>query len=437
MSIPTALGFLGQTLYDVVDMIWIGRISGAAVAGVTIFAAVFWSVEALNEIIGISSVSLISQSYGAKNLERTNRVIEQTLTFKALVALLAMAFLLVFLRPLLGFLAPDEAVLDHALDYGFIRLFFLPVMFSSYTVNTALRCIGDAKSPMMIMLFASVLNIILDPIFIFERIPGTSLPGLNLGIFGAGLATVISISIAFTIGFYLLYSGKRGPKISFKGLLKLDWSIDYKLITIGLPTGFEMLTRNVSWFIAKKIIATFGTVAVATIGIGNRFSGLLVMPLLGMYVGSTAIVGQNLGANQIETARKTVKATAIVGALLMGITGGFALLLPGLIMRMFINDQTVIGLGINMIRFIGPGTVFLGIFYGYASAFGGAGYMKPFITSSVISRGCVLIPLLLIFILALHLPIETIWLTLVLTDATAALVMYFAYRRGKWESKRV
>lgn len=287
------------------------------------------------------------------------------------------------------------------------------------------------------MLFASVLNIILDPIFIFERIPGTSLPGLNLGIFGAGLATVISISIAFTIGFYLLYSGKRGPKISFKGLLKLDWSIDYKLITIGLPTGFEMLTRNVSWFIAMKIIATFGTVAVATIGIGNRFSGLLVMPLLGMYVGSTAIVGQNLGANQIETARKTVKATAIVGALLMGIAGGFALLLPGLIMRMFINDQTVIGLGINMIRFIGPGTVFLGIFYGYASAFGGAGYMKPFITSSVISRGCVLIPLLLIFILALHLPIETIWLTLVLTDATAALVMYFAYRRGKWESKRV
>ena len=167
MSIPTALGFLGQTLYDVVDMIWIGRISGAAVAGVTIFAAVFWSVEALNEIIGISSVSLISQSYGAKNLERTTRVIEQPLTFKALVAFLAMAFLLVFLRPLLGFLAPDEAVLDHALDYGFIRLFFLPVMFSSYTVNTALRCIGDAKSPMMIMIFASVLNIIHDTIFIY------------------------------------------------------------------------------------------------------------------------------------------------------------------------------------------------------------------------------------------------------------------------------
>ena len=176
MSIPTALGFLGQTIYDVVDMIWIGRVSSAAVAGITIFVIVFWTVEVLNEIIGISSVSLISQSFGAKDYERTRRVIEQTLTFKALMALLAMIFLLIFLKPLLGFLTQDEEVLKHALDYGFIRLFFLPMMFSSYTVNTALRCVGDAKSPMMIMLFVSILNAVLDPIFIFERVPGIA-PG--------------------------------------------------------------------------------------------------------------------------------------------------------------------------------------------------------------------------------------------------------------------
>ncbi|HPE42203.1 MAG TPA: MATE family efflux transporter, partial [Thermotogota bacterium] len=73
MALPTALGFLGQTLYDLVDMIWLGRISSFAVAGVTVFATVFWSVEVLNEIIGMSSVSMISQSYGAKNFDRTDR----------------------------------------------------------------------------------------------------------------------------------------------------------------------------------------------------------------------------------------------------------------------------------------------------------------------------------------------------------------------------
>jgi len=437
MSIPTALGFLGQTIYDVVDMIWIGRVSSAAVAGITIFVIVFWTVEVLNEIIGISSVSLISQSFGAKDYERTRRVIEQTLTFKALMALLAMIFLLIFLKPLLGFLTQDEEVLKHALDYGFIRLFFLPMMFSSYTVNTALRCVGDAKSPMMIMLFVSILNAVLDPIFIFERVPGTSLPGLNLGVFGAGLATVISISIAFAIGFYLLYSGKRGIKISLRGLLKLDWSIDYRLLTIGLPTGFEMLIQKASWYLAMKVIAAFGTVAVATIGIGNRFTSLLGMPLIGLYVGSTAIVGQNLGANRITTARETVKAGVVVGAIFVAIAAGLAFSFPEGIMRIFIDDPAVVNLGIAMVRILAPGVLFLAVFYGIAAAFGGSGYMKPFITASVISRCCVLLPLLAIFAFLLNWPVETIWVTLVLTDAASALVMFFAYRQRKWESKRV
>ncbi len=437
MSIPTALGFLGQTVYDVVDMIWLGRISSNAVAGVTVFATVFWSVEVLNEIIGISSVSLISQSYGAKNTVRTNRVIEQTLTFKALIALVAMAFLLIFLNPLLSFLTQDAQVLKDALDYGFIRIFFLPIMFSSYTVNTALRCVGDAKSPMFIMLFAALLNIFLDPVFIFEKIPGTVIPGLNLGVFGAALATAVSTSVAFAVGFYLLFSGKRGIKITLKGLLKLDWSIDYKLMTIGLPTGFELLTRNISWYITMKIIAMFGTAAVATIGIGSRFTGLLIMPLIGLHIGSNTIVGQNLGTNQIERARETVKATTIVGVLIMAAAGVFAILFPDLIMGMFIGDRAVIDLGRNMIRVIGPGTVFLAAFYGFSSAFGGAGYMKPFITSSVISRWCFLVPVLLLLTQVFKSPIEAVWAVMVLTDAVAATVMMIGFKQGKWETKRV
>lgn len=437
MAIPTSLGFLGQTIYDVVDMIWLGRISTNAVAGVTVFATIFWSVEALNEIIGISSVSLIGQSYGSKNISRTNRVIEQTLTFKALVAFIAMLLLLLTLRPLLGFLTQDVPVLKAAKDYGYIRIFFLPVMFSSYTVNTALRCIGDAKSPMFIMLFTACLNIILDPLFIFDRVPGTSIPGLNLGVFGAALATVLSTLVAVAIGFFLLYSGKRGVKITLKGLLKLDWSIDSKLITIGLPTGFELLTRNISWYIAMKIIASFGTVAVATIGIGTRFTGLLLMPLLGLYVGSSSIIGQTLGANKIERSRKTVKATVFVGMVIMVFTGIFALLFPDLIMSMFIKEPSVIDLGKNMIRILGPGMIFLAAFYGFSSAFGGAGYMRPLITSSIISRWCFLIPLLYLTIIILNFPIEAIWIILVLTDAVAAAVMLFSFKQGKWEIKRV
>lgn len=437
MALPTALGFLGQTLYDLVDMIWLGRISSFAVAGVTVFATVFWSVEVLNEIIGMSSVSMISQSYGAKNFDRTDRVIEQALTFKALVALIALVFLVLFLKPLLNFLSQDPLVVRDALDYGYIRIFFLPIMFSSYTVNTALRCIGDAKSPMLIMLFASLLNVVLDPIFIFDKVPGTAIPGLNLGVFGAALATVISTSIAFVIGFWLLFSGKRGIKPSFKGLLKLDWSIDSKLLTIGLPTGIEMLTRNLSWFISLKIIASFGTAAVATIGIGNRFSGLLVMPLIGLHIGANAIVGQNLGANQVERARKTVLASVLVGSVFMIIMVCLSMLFPGVIMRIFIDDPEVIALGTMMIRILSPSFLFLAVFFGLGSAFGGAGYMLPFTTSSVISRWGIQVPLLILFIAVMKLPIESIWITLAVSEISESIIMVFAYRQGKWKTKRV
>jgi len=244
MSLPTMFGFMSQTLYDLVDMAWIGRISPEAVASVTIFTTIFWLAEVMNEIIGTGSVSLISQSYGSGDTERTRRVIEQTIAFKALVALISATFLLLFLKPLIAFFTDDPLVRRSALEYGYIRIFFLPIMFSSYTVNTALRCTGDAKKPMIIMLTASVLNVVLDPVLMFDTIPGTPIHGFGLGVFGAALATIISITVAFLAGFCILFSRWARVRITLRGIFRLEWAIDRKLFAIGAPSGLEMLSRN-------------------------------------------------------------------------------------------------------------------------------------------------------------------------------------------------
>jgi len=141
LSLPTSLGFALQSMYDMVDMMWVGRISASAIAGVTIFSTVFWIVVVLNEIIGSSSISLITQSYGKNDLEKTRRVLEQTLTFKMLVAVVAAIIMSIILEPLLWFFSEDNNVIQSALEYGYIRMFFLPIMFASYSVNTALRCL--------------------------------------------------------------------------------------------------------------------------------------------------------------------------------------------------------------------------------------------------------------------------------------------------------
>lgn len=291
MSVPTIMGFLLQSVYDLVDMMWVGRLNSSALAGVTIFSTIFWLVGILNEIIGTSSVSLIAQCYGSGDMRKTRVAIEQTFTFKALVAVLAGFIMAAILNPLLKFFTTDSSVLTAALDYGYIRLFFLPIMFSSFTVNTAFRCLGDAKTPMKIMVVASIVNLVLDPILIFETIPGTSIPGFNLGVFGAGLATVISTVVAFGIGFWIFLSGRTKIKIIFRDLFKLDWEIDKKLLTIGLPNGFEALMRQLASIITLKLVTSYGTSAVAAMGIVNRLLDFSYVPLNSLSIGSSSIVG--------------------------------------------------------------------------------------------------------------------------------------------------
>ncbi len=138
-----------------------------------------------------------------------------------------------------------------------------------------------------------------------------------MGVFGAAVATIISQMVAFILGFYIVFSGIEGVKPRLKGLFKLDWKIDKKLLTIGLPTGLESFFRNLSGAVLLKFVAVYGTAAVAAVGVAGRLFGLAFMPLVGMNMGGSAMVGQNLGINNIERARKTAGTTAFISFSIM------------------------------------------------------------------------------------------------------------------------
>lgn len=437
MAAPTMLGFMFQMFYDLVDMIWIGNISAKAVAGVTIFSTMFWIVNVLNEIIGTSSISLISQSYGKGDEDRTSLCIEQTLTFKGLVAVIAGIVFAIILNPLLGFFTNETAVSQAALSYGYIRIFFLPIMFSSYTVNTAFRCVGDAKKPMIIMIISAFLNIILDPILMFDIIPGTTIPGFGLGVFGAGLATVISITVSFVIGITFILSNKTKVKIKLSRLFKLNLEIDRKLITIGLPNGVEVLLRNFVGIATLKFVTLYGTNAVAAMGIGNRLFGFAFMPLLGLTMGSSTIVGQCLGDDKLSRAKATARYASIYGALFMVVISIITFIYPERIMGIFIKEVEVINIGIPMMRIITPGLIMAGVTMGYGSVFSGSGYNRPYLYSSIVGRWVVQIPLMFLVVNVLKLPVIWVWMTFLAADFAEMMVILISYRIGKWEKIRV
>jgi len=283
----------------------------------------------------------------------------------------------------------------------------------------------------------AILNIILDPILMFDTIPGTSIPGLGWGIQGAAIATVFSTFIAFSVGLLILLTGRSYIKISFSGLFRLTKDNIKKLSIIGLPTGLEMFFRQGGQFLLLKFVSFYGTPALATFGIGMRLFNLVFLPLLGLAMGGSAVTGQNLGANQIDRTHRTAICAAFLGIIITGIIASIALIFPAQIIQIFINQNEVIEIGKNMIYIIAPSFIAVAISMGLNTVFAGSGYNLPYLVSGVASRWFFQVPYSALVVYIFHLPIPYIWIGFLVAEFIELLIIFIYYRQGKWKNTRV
>ncbi|MBN2260361.1 MAG: MATE family efflux transporter [Clostridiales bacterium] len=437
MAVPTMLGFLSQTLYDIVDLMWIGKISGLAVASVTIFMTIIWLTDVINEIIGVSSISLISQSYGREDYDEAARAIGQTIFFKMVIAAAIAVIMYVFLEPIAKFFTKDAETLQYIYDYGYIRIATLPILFALFSTVTSLRNIGESKKQMIIMTASAVLNIILDPILMFDIIPILGIKGMGMGVFGAALATVISNVLAFGLGMYYLFRGNSKIKLKVKDFIQFDWAMDYKLLTIGLPMGVENLFRNFSAVVILKLVSSYGPEVIAVMGIGNRIIGFLMMPLMGLSMGGSTIVGQSLGKGNIERSKVTAKASAAFGMIVMIVLTIISFNYPEQIMKVFVFEPEIIAAGIFMVKIIVFSMVFSAVSFGISTCFMGSGYNFPYSVSSIVSKWGFQIPIMFI-VLKIHPENPNlIWYGFLVASIVEMAINLYYYKKGTWTEKRV
>ena len=238
----------------------------------------------------------------------------------------------------------------------------------------------------------------------------------------AGLATVISISVAFAVGFGLLASGRTRVRLSLSGLFRLDPAIDRKLLSIGLPSGGEMLARQVAGLVTTKFVAFYGTAAIAALGIGNRLGGLVFMPLFGLMSGGGTIVGQNLGAENPERAERTARAASLLGGFAITALMGLAIAFPRSVMGVFVDSAETIDAGVSMIRLMGSSFIVVSFAIALGCAFSGSGYNLPFLVSSLAGRWGAQVPFLVLSVFVfprfgLNLGIHGIWASFLVSDA--------------------
>lgn len=437
LSYPTMISAALESLYEIVDMIWIGRISDTAMSGVTLFSTVFYLFAIFNDIIGMGSVSLISQAYGRKDDERIRLVSEQTVAFKAFMGVISAILLFFLIRPLLGFYSEDPLVIRDALAYGNIRILFVPITFASFSINTIFRCSGDSKTPMKIMFFSTVLNLVLDPVLMFEKLPFFGLPGFGLGVFGAGAATVLSNVIALAVGLHLLLRGHNGIRIRLKGIFTLHPEIDRSLLSVGLPAGVESLSRTLSGAILIKFVSTYGKTAIAVAGIGGRLFGVAIMPIIGFSMGGSVLVGQFLGEENIEGAVRISKVASRLCTSVMVAFVALTWLFSTEIMRVFGEDPDILLFGSEMLRITSFALLLAGISYSRMIVFTGSGYTFPVVLSSIGSRWIGQLLFLWYAVSLRHSGLSSVWGSYILAGGIELLITLFFYHAGKWKYKRV
>ena len=438
LAYPTMISMGLQSFYDIVDMAWVGQISKRALSGVALFSTVYMLFTILNEIAGASSVSMIAQNYGRGDMEKTQRIAEQTISFKVVLAIISAILLAFFLKPLLWFFLPEEEVIKNALEYGWIRIFFIPIMFSSYSVNTIFRCTGDAKTPMQIMIISAVLNLILDPIFMFDVIPGTNIAGCGMGIFGAALATVIARTASFLYGFIILLAGHKKIKISFKGLFKLDKKIDKDLLLIGLPSGVNLLVRTFAQVTIMKFVTVYGADAVALAGVGGKFSQFAFMPMFGFNMGGSTLIGHSLGRENIPQAKLTARLASFMSFSVIAVFTVIIFTVPQPLLKLFFKDDTaMITQGAAMVKIFYCSFLILAAGLGLATVFAGSGHTKPLLYSTLASRWFIQIPFLFLVVNILHLPLYAVWSSYIASEIAEFSVIFYHYKKSVWCHKRV
>jgi putative MATE family efflux protein len=428
MGIPSMIGFGAMTIYSLTDIYWVGRLGTAQVAALTMFAAVAWILGSTNQIIGTGSVALISRRYGEREYEATREVIRQTLLLKFSLAVIMGALGLVVVPFIIGFMSEDPAVRSYAVEYGNIYFYGLPFMFSSYTIYTALRGVGDAPKAMYIMLMSTALNVGLDPLLIF---------GLDMGVTGAALATAISATCAVAVGLYVLASGRTNISVPLVASLRPRFSMMAQIMKIGVPAGINGLMRSVAHWYVTTLVATFGTLVVAAYGLSIRIMELGILFGVGLELGASAIVGQNLGARKKDRAHEAVvKATLLV----MVLTGALAVVefvFARQILGLFTPDPAVIDTGVPLVRLLVIAQVMIAMHIVLGSAFYGSGNTwPPTVIAGIIEWG-VQIPLILFAIHVLETSEKGVWWSMFIAASIEVMLTFAWFQRGHWKHKEV
>ena len=386
LGIPTTISMLITNIYNMADSFFVSKISISAGGATSVVFGIMAILQAFGFMFGHGAGSYISRALGEKHIDKASKYATSGFLGALVSGMLILTFGLIFLEPLMYLLGSTETILPYAKDYGFWILLASPFMTTSCVLNNVLRYEGRANLAMIGLTTGGILNIALDPLFIFT---------FNMGIAGAGLATAVSQVISFGILFSVFMLGKTQSKISFKHTTK-DIKIFVNIIITGLPSLARQGLSSVSTMVLNTQAKPFGDATIAAFGYVSRTSHMIFSVGLGIGQGFQPVAGFNYGAKQYSRVKKGAIFTTWFGSLLIGVLAVIGIVLAPQIISIFRSEKEVVEIGARALRFYCVGLMFMPVAVVATMLFQSIGKNISALILSMLQCGAIFIPMCLI-----------------------------------------
>jgi putative MATE family efflux protein len=431
LSVPMVLEMVMESLFAVVDVFYVSRVSADAVATVGITESMLTIVYTVAMGLGIGAMAVVSRRIGEKDEEGAAQAAVQAIALALLVALAVGAFGYVNAERLLRLMGATPSMIDSSIGYTKVMFAGNATVTLLFLNNAIFRGAGDPAIAMRVLWLGNAINIVVCPFFIFGLGPFP-----EMGVAGAAVGTNIGRGTAVVTQLWLLWSGRSRIHIRRRHLVLVP-TVMWNVCRLS-GSGFIQILINTSSYIGLvRIISTFGPAVLAGYTIGIRTVIFAILPAWGLSNAAATMVGQALGARKPERAEEAVWTAAKYNAIVLGMVSVLFVAFAPSIVAIFTSDPLVVPHATTCLRIVSTGFVFFAFGMVFTSAFNGAGDTW---TPTWINLGCFWcwqIPLAWLLAIKLGLGPTGVFIAMTVAFSTLAIVSGVIFRRGWWKTRQV
>ena len=425
---PIVLANTLHTAYQLIDTFWVGRLGAGAVAAVSICYPLIFFLMGFGFGLSIAGAVFVAQYAGARRYEMVNHISAQTILMVLLVSSTLSIVGYAVAPFVLRLIGAGDDIFPDANKYLRISYIGLVLSYSFIVFQSLLRGVGEVRFPLYVISVTVLLNAIFDPLFIFGWGPVPA-----YGVAGAAYATIATQAIAAFVGIGVLFTGRYSIHLKLKDFIP-DPVLIRRAVLVGLPASIEQSNRTLGTMLLIFLVTAFGTLAVATFGIGMRVMSFIFIPAFGLAMATTTLVGQNIGAGNIRRAEEAARLSAWVAFwFLSGVASLFFIFAPDIVRFFVPEDEALVEAGAEFVHITALSFGIIGAQQVLLGAFRGAGGTTSAMMFSIITQWVFQFPISYFLCRHTSLGVTGIWWGFPIANILATILTILWFKRGTWK----